>query len=209
MKRHIAVAITGASGAIYGLRLVEELLAADCRVSLLISRAGFIVLKEECALDWMGDEAAVNCTIQQRFSANPDQLLFYDEGNFFSPLASGSSAPDAMVVAPCSMGSLGRIAAGLSGNLLERAADVMLKEGRQLILMPRETPLSAIHLENMLKLARLGVAIIPPIPGFYNHPQTIEDMVDFVISRVLDRIGVENRLAKRWGDNCPLTRAST
>lgn len=199
MTRHISVAMTGASGAIYGLRLVEELLAAGCRVSLLISRAGFIVLKEECGLDWMGDEAAVNCAIQMRFSAKPDQLVFYDEGNFFSPLASGSNAPDVMVVAPCSMGTLARIATGLSGNLLERASDVMLKEGRQLILMPRETPFSAIHLENMLKLARLGVVIIPPIPGFYCHPETVEDMVNFVISRVLDRIGVENRLAKRWG----------
>jgi 4-hydroxy-3-polyprenylbenzoate decarboxylase len=200
MKRHIAVAITGASGAIYGLRLIEELLAAGCRVSLLISAAGFIVLKEECGLEWTGDEAALNATLQGHFRAAPDSLTFYGENNFYAPLASGSSATDAMVVAPCSMGSLARIAAGLSGNLLERAADVMLKEGRPLLLMPRETPLSAIHLENMLKLARLGVAIIPPMPGFYGHPQTVDDMVNFVVSRVLARLGVANRLAKRWGD---------
>jgi len=199
MKRHIAVAITGASGAIYGLRLIEELLAAGCRVSLLISSAGFIVLKEECGLEWTGDEASLNATLQGHFKAAPDSLTYYGENNFYSPLASGSSATDAMVVAPCSMGSLGRIAAGLSGNLLERAADVMLKEGRPLLLMPRETPLSAIHLENMLKLARLGVAIIPPMPGFYGHPQTVADMVNFVVSRVLERLGVENMLAKRWG----------
>jgi 4-hydroxy-3-polyprenylbenzoate decarboxylase len=200
MKRHIAVAITGASGAIYGLRLIEELLAAGCRVSLLISTAGFIVLKEECGLEWTGDEAALNAVIQSHFMAAPDSLTYYGENNFFSPLASGSSATDAMVVAPCSMGSLARIAAGLSGNLLERAADVMLKEGRPLLLVPRETPLSAIHLENMLKLARLGVAIIPPMPGFYGQPQTVADMVNFVVSRVLERLGVENMLAKRWGN---------
>lgn len=199
MKRHVAVAITGASGAIYGLRLIEELLAAGCRVSLLISRAGFIVLKEECGLEWTGDELALNAVLQGHFKAAPDSLTFYGDNNFYSPLASGSSAADAMVVVPCSMGSLARIAAGLSGNLLERAADVMLKEGRPLLLMPRETPLSAIHLENMLKLARLGVAIIPPMPGFYGHPQTVADMVNFVVSRVLERLGVENRLAKRWG----------
>lgn len=200
MSRHIAVAITGASGAIYGLRLIEELLATGCRLSLLISTAGFIVLKEECGLEWAVDEAELNATLQAHFKASPDTLTFYDENNFYSPLASGSSAPDAMVVAPCSMGSLARIAAGLSGNLLERAADVMLKEGRPLLLMPRETPLSAIHLENMLKLARLGVRIIPPMPGFYGHPQTIDDLVNFVVSRVLDQLGVGNRLGLRWGE---------
>ena len=201
MKRHIAVAITGASGAIYGLRLIEELLAAGCRVSLMISNAGFIVLKEECGLVWAGDVAELNATIQGHFKATPDSLTFYGENDFYSPLASGSSAPDAMVVAPCSMGSLGRIAAGLSGNLLERAADVMLKEGRTLLLMPRETPLSAIHLENMLKLARLGVRIVPPMPGFYSHPQTVEDMVNFVVGKVLDQLGIKGDHFKRWGES--------
>jgi 4-hydroxy-3-polyprenylbenzoate decarboxylase len=201
MKRHIAVAITGASGAIYGLRLIEELLAAGCRVSLLITTAGFIVLKEECGLVWAGDEAALNAVIQGHFKAAPGSLTFYGENDFYSPLASGSSAPEAMVVAPCSMGSLARIAAGLSGNLLERAADVMLKEGRPLLLVPRETPLSAIHLENMLKLARLGVAIIPPMPGFYGHPRSIDDMINFVVGKVLDQLGIERGLFKRWGNN--------
>jgi 4-hydroxy-3-polyprenylbenzoate decarboxylase len=199
MKRHLAIAITGASGAVYGIRLIEELLAAGCRVSLLISGAGFLVLKEELGLDWSGDEATLNSLIRGHFRATVDSLTYYDQGNFFSPLASGSAAPDAMVVAPCSMGTLARIAAGLSGNLLERSADVMLKEGKPLILLPRETPLSAIHLENMLKLARLGVAIIPPMPGFYSHPQTIDDIVNFIIARVLDRLGVEHHLSKRWG----------
>ena len=200
MKRHIAVAITGASGAIYGIRLIEELLAAGNRVSLLISSSGRIVLKEELGLDWSGDEAAMNSTLHGHFKAAADLLTYYDEGNFFSPLASGSAAPDAMVVAPCSMGSLARIAAGLSGNLLERAADVMLKEGKPLLLLPRETPLSTIHLENMLKLARLGVRIIPPMPGFYSHPQTIDDIVNFVVGKLLDQLGIEGNLFTRWQD---------
>ena len=200
MKRHIAVAITGASGAIYGIRLIEELLAAGCKVSILISSAGFLVLKEECGLEWKGDEAELNATLQAHFKAASDSLVFYDESNFYSPLASGSAAAEAMIVAPCSMGSLARIAAGFSGNLLERAADVMLKEGKPLLLMPRETPLSAIHLENMLKLARLGVRIIPPMPGFYGHPRTIDEMINFVVGKVLDQLGIEGKLFKRWGD---------
>jgi len=200
MKRHIAVAITGASGAIYGIRLIEELLLAGSRLSLLISRSGLIVLKEELGLDWSGDEEAMNSIVREHFKAVADKLTYYDESNFFSPLASGSAAPEAMIVAPCSMGTLGRIAAGLSGNLLERAADVMLKEGKPLLLLPRETPLSAIHLENMLKLARLGVRIIPAMPGFYGQPQTIDDIVNFVVGKLLDQLGIEGKLFKRWGD---------
>jgi len=200
MKRHLAVAITGASGAVYGVRLVEELLAAGCRVSLLLSKAGVLVLREELGLDWSGEPAVVNATVRDYFKAVAADLTYYGEQDFFSPLASGSAAAGAMVVAPCSMGTLARIAAGLSGNLLERAADVMLKEGRPLVLVPRETPLSAIHLENMLKLARLGVAIIPPLPGFYSRPQTIDDIVDFSVGKVLDRLGVAHKLFKRWGE---------
>lgn len=198
MKRHIAVAITGASGAIYGIRLIEELLAAGNRVSLLISSSGFIVLKEELGIDWSGAEDAMNSTVRTYFKAEGDVLTYYAENNFFSPLASGSAAPEAMIVAPCSMGTLGRIAAGLSGNLLERAADVMLKEGKPLLLLPRETPLSAIHLENMLKLARFGVRIIPAMPGFYSHPQTVADMVNFVVGKLLDQLGIASDLFKRW-----------
>jgi 4-hydroxy-3-polyprenylbenzoate decarboxylase len=198
-QRHLAVAITGASGAIYGVRLIEELLAAGIRVSLLITKAGFTVLQEELGLDWGGDADRVNGVVREHFQAVSSSLTYYEETDFFSPLASGTAAPDAMVVAPCSMGTLARIAAGLSGTLLERAADVMLKEGRSLILVPRETPLSAIHLENMLKLARLGVAIIPPMPGFYGQPQTVDELVNFVVGKVLDRLVVEHSLFKRWG----------
>lgn len=198
MKRHIAVAITGASGAIYGVRLIEELLAAGNRLSLLISSSGRIVLKEELGLDWPSSEEAMNQTVRNHFKTDSDSLTYYHENNFFSPLASGSAAPDAMIIAPCSMGSLARIAAGLSGNLLERAADVMLKEGKPLLLLPRETPFSAIHLENMLKLARLGVRIIPAMPGFYSHPQTVADIVNFVVGKMLDQLGIAGNLFTRW-----------
>ena len=204
MKRHFSVAITGASGAVYGVRLIRELLADGNRLSVLITSSGFTVLKEEMGLDWSGDSAAeVTAKIREYFGAKGEACFaptFYAEADFYSPLASGSAAADAMIVAPCSMGSLARIAAGLSGNLLERAADVMLKEGRPLLLLPRETPLSAIHLENMLKLARLGVRIIPPMPGFYCQPQTIDDIVNFVVGKVLDQLGIEHRLYMRWGE---------
>ena len=142
----------------------------------------------------------MNRTVRSHFRVDADSLSYYDEKDFFSPLASGSAAAEAMIVAPCSMGSVARIAAGLSGNLLERAADVMLKEGRPLVLLPRETPLSAIHLENMLKLARLGVRIIPAMPGFYGQPQTVAALVDFVVARLLDQLGVAHRLGTRWGE---------
>jgi flavin prenyltransferase len=200
MKRHYAVAITGASGAVYGVRLIRELFSAGNRLSVLISSSGFTVLQEELGLDWCGDEETVNAHLRGFFKAGHENLAYYADDNFRSPLASGSAAPDAMIVAPCSMGSLARIAAGLSGTLLERAADVMLKEGKPLLLLPRETPFSAIHLENMLKLARLGVRIIPAMPGFYGHPQTIDDIVNFVVGKMLDQLGIEGNLFKRWGE---------
>lgn len=198
MSRHLALAITGASGAIYGLRLTEELLKAGCRVSLLISRCGRAVLQEECGIAWDGDEAAITTQIRSHFGV-ADRLSFYADDNFFAPLASGSAAADAMVICPCSLGTVGRIAAGLSGTLIERAADVMLKEGRPLLLVPRETPLSALHLENLLKLARLGVRIVPPMPAFYQQPQTVADLVDFVVGKLLDQLEIEHHLFKRWG----------
>ena len=199
--RHFAVALTGASGAVYGLRVAEELVRAGARVSMLISSAGFAVLKEECGLDWGND--CVLEKLRTRFCYGGELLTFYREHDLLSPIASGSSAPDAMIVAPCSMGTLSRIACGNSGNLLERAADVMLKEGRPLVLVPRETPLNAIHLENMLKLARLGVRMVPAMPAFYQHPQSLDDLVDFVVGKILDSAGVENALYRRWGGNDP------
>jgi flavin prenyltransferase len=197
--RHFALAITGASGAIYGLRVAEELLRGGAKVSLVISAAGLAVMKEECGLDWGGSEAEVLEQIRGHFAYAGDDLAFYSEKDLFAPIASGSSAPDAMIIVPCSMGTLSRVSCGNSGNLVERAADVMLKEGRPLVLVPRETPLNAIHLENMLKLSRLGVKIVPAMPGFYQHPETLQDLVDFVVGKVLDSVGVENSLFTRWG----------
>jgi flavin prenyltransferase len=196
--RHFALAITGASGAVYGLRLVQELLRSGARVSLLISAAGFAVLKQETGLDW-GSAHSVADEFCSHFRCDGALLSYYAENDFFAPIASGSSAPDAMIIAPCSMGTLSRVSSGNSGNLLERSADVMLKEGRPLVLVPRETPLNAIHLEHMLKLARLGVKIVPAMPAFYQSPETLDDLVDFVVGKVLDSVGVEHALFKRWG----------
>lgn len=198
--RTVAVAFTGASGMPYGIRLVECLLGAGCEVWLLYSQVAQIVARQEMDIELPSRPAEVQRALSERFGAAPDQLRVFGREEWFAPLASGSNPADAMVVCPCTMGTLASIAAGLSQNLIERAADVAIKEGRKLVLVPRETPFSPIHLENMLKLARLGVVILPPSPGFYTHPQTVEDMVDFVVARVLDQIGVPNDLMRRWGE---------
>lgn len=197
----VAVALTGASGMPYGLRLVETLLAAGTTVWLLYSQVAQIVARQEMNLELPSRASEVEAALSARFQARPGQLRVFGREEWFAPLASGSNPPDAMVVCPCTMGTLAAIAAGLSQNLIERAADVVIKEGRKLVLVPRETPFSAIHLENMLKLARLGTVILPPSPGFYTHPQSVADMVDFVVARVLDQLGVAHELMARWGDN--------
>lgn len=196
----ITVALTGASGMSYGLRLVECLLAAGCRVWLLYSQVAQIVARQE--MDWQlpGRPAEVEAELGVRFGAAPGQLRVFGREEWFAPPASGSNPPDAMVVCPCTMGSLAAIAGGLSQNLIERAADVVIKEGRKLVLVPRETPFSALHLENMLKLARLGVCILPANPGFYHHPRSVQALVDFVVARVLDQLQVPHRLMARWGE---------
>ncbi|HJV28041.1 MAG TPA: flavin prenyltransferase UbiX [Aromatoleum sp.] len=196
----VAVAFTGASGMPYGLRLVDCLLAGGCKVWLLYSQVAQIVARQEMNLELPSRPAEVEAALIERFKAAPGQLRVFGREEWFAPLASGSNPADAMVVCPCTMGTLAAIAAGLSQNLIERAADVAIKEGRKLVLVPRETPFSPIHLENMLKLARLGVVILPPSPGFYNHPQTVDDLVDFVVARVLDQIRVPHRLMQRWGE---------
>lgn len=198
--RTVAVAFTGASGMPYGMRLVETLLGAGVTVWLLYSQVAQIVARQEMDLELPSRPAEVEAALSARFAAKPGQLRVFGREEWFAPLASGSNPADAMVVCPCTMGTLAAIAAGLSQNLIERAADVAIKECRRLILVPRETPFSAIHLENMLKLARLGVVILPPSPGFYTHPQTVGDMVDFVVARVLDQLGVPHALIRRWGE---------
>lgn len=198
--QHIVVGITGASGAIYGVRLIEELLAADRRVTLLLTDAGRQVLGYETGLVLPDDFAERKLRLSERFVGRSgfDHVALDD---FFAPVASGSSAPNAVVICPCSMGSAGRIAAGLSDNLLERVADVALKERRQLLLVPRETPFNQLHLENLLKLARAGAQILPAMPGFYQQPQSLDDLVDFVVGKVLDQLGIDHQLFRRWGEN--------
>lgn len=196
----LTLALTGASGMPYAMRLLECLLGAGCRVYLLYSAAAQVVARQELDLALPSGSAEAQHLLAARFGAAEGQLRVFGREEWFSPVASGSNAPEAMVVCPCTMGTLAAIAGGMSDNLIERAADVMLKENRKLILVPRETPFSAIHLENMLKLARLGVTILPPSPGFYHHPQTLADMVDFIVARLLDHLGVAHALLPRWGE---------
>lgn len=195
--RHFVVAITGASGSIYGLRLVQELLNADQRVTLLTTPAGHQVICHETGLNWAEEIDLRRRQVQEHYNSIAVDCLA--SGDFMAGMASGSAAPDAMVIAPCSMGTLGRVAAGLSSTLLERAADVMLKERRPLILVPRETPLSTLHLENMLRLSRVGAVVLPAMPGFYHGPEHIVDLVDFVVGKILDQLAVPHELFTRWG----------
>lgn len=199
MPKTVCLALTGASGMPYGIRLLECLLAAGCRVQLLYSQAAQVVAKQEMGLDLPGRAKDAEAHFRRTHAALPGTLEVYGREEWFAPVASGSNPPDAMVVCPCSMGTLAAIAQGLADNLIERAADVALKEKRPLLLVPRETPLSAIHLENMLRLSRAGAVILPPNPGFYTHPQTVQDVVDFVVARVLDQLGVAHALLPRWG----------
>ncbi len=199
-KQTITVALTGASGMPYALRLIESLLAAQCRVYVLTSQVAAIVAKQELDFTLPARTQELQTFLSERFQAPTDQLQVFGREEWFAPIASGSNPPDAMVVCPCTMSTLAGIAVGLADNLIGRAADVVIKEGRKLILVPRETPFSAIHLENMLKLARLGVVILPANPGFYQHPQSVQDLVDFVVARILDQLAVPHQLLSRWGE---------
>jgi flavin prenyltransferase len=196
----ITLAYTGASGMPYGLRLLELLLSSGNRVYLLYSQPAQMVAHQEMQFVLPSRAKDAEELFSRRFNAVEGQLRVFGREDWFAPVASGSNPPDAMVVCPCTMGTLAAIAGGLSQKLIERAADVMLKEKRKLILVPRETPFSSIHLENMLKLAQAGAVILPPNPGFYHHPQTVEDMVDFVVARILDHLEVGHALMPRWGE---------
>lgn len=197
MKSFI-VAITGASGSIYGIRLIEGLLKSKHKVHLVISKQAFSIIKIETGINWTGNTASeIEKKIQKYFSSK--NIKYYSENNLSAPFSSGSFITDGMFVVPCSMKTLSGIANGYANNLIERAADVMLKEGRRLILSPREMPFSAVHLENMLKLARLGVKIAPPVPAFYHGPKNINDIVDFVAGKILDGAKVKHNIFKRWG----------
>ena len=203
--RNIVVAVTGASGVVYGLRVIGELLGRGFGVDLIVSPTGRLLLKEEAGLDISGvdDVAAAFCALLKDrgylpAGAEAGRLVYSPPGDFTSAVASGSALRREMVIVPCSMGTIGRLASGISRDLIDRAADCVLKEMGSLVLVPRETPLNQIHLENMLRLSRAGAVIAPAMPAFYTHPATIDDMVDFIAGKVLDLLGIENDLYKRW-----------
>ena len=196
----IALAMTGASGAPYGLRLLESLIEAGETVYFMISGPGQVVVSMESEITLSGRPAEIQRLLSDRFGAREGQLRVFGREEWTAPLASGSGVPRAMVICPCTMGTLAAVACGMSNNLIDRAADVVLKEGRKLILVPRETPFSAIHLENMLRLARMGAVILPPNPGFYHEPRTLDDLVNFIVARILDQLGIAHELVRRWGE---------
>ena len=198
-KKTIALGMTGASGVQYGFRLLEQLIASDHRVYLMISKAAQVVIGMETEFSLPGRTAEIRRVLTKHYAADDTQLRVYGEDEWTAPVASGSNDVSAMVVCPCSMGALSAIAQGASNNLLERAADVMLKERKKLVLVPRETPYSDIHLENMLKLSRMDAVIVDANPGFYNRPETVDDLVDFVVAKILDQLGVAHSLQPRWG----------
>jgi len=204
MHKKIIVGVTGASGSIYARQLLKFLSGTDTEIYLIVSPAGKQVIKHELGVEILEPGEAKSKT-------SLDEFLGYDSAvtkirhvgynNFFSKPASGSFISDGMVICPCSMGTIARIRHGISSNLLERSADVTLKEGRKLVVLPREAPFSSIHLENMLALSRMGVDIVPASPAFYQHPQTIEDMVDFVVGKLADCLAIEHSLFPRWQEN--------
>ncbi len=200
MNKTVTLALTGASGMPYGIRLLECLLASGTNVWLLYSQVAQIVARQEMDLALPSRPRELEVFLRERFAAHTEQLRVFGREEWFAPAASGSNPPDAMVICPCTMGTLGAVAAGLADNLIERAADVVLKERRTLILVPRETPFSQIHLENMLKLARCGAVILPANPGFYHRPENVGALVDFIVARVLDHLGIAHDLMPRWGD---------
>jgi flavin prenyltransferase len=189
------VGITGASGIIYGIKLIQELLRDNHFVNVVITSAGKKVMKEEIG------KTDIKHLVQTKKSGKPGRIRIWENDDFEAPFMSGSNTPQAVIIIPCSVGKLAAIANGISNNLLERMADVALKENRQLILVVRETPLSLIHLENMVKAARAGAQILPAMPAFYHNPRTIDDMVTFIVGKVLNLLNIEHKLFKPWRKN--------
>lgn len=196
----ITLAITGASGFPYGLRLLETLLGAGKTVYLLYTAAAQVVAQQEADLILPSSPSEAQALLCQRFNVSTQQLRVFGKHEWFAPIASGTAVADAMIICPASMGTVAAIAHGFSENLLQRAADVSIKEKRPLIIVPRETPLSSLHLENLLKLSQLGCTIVPPCAGFYQQPQTVNDMIDFVVARILDQLRIGQNLLPKWGN---------
>ena len=198
-KKKITLAITGASGSAYALRLLECLVAANYQIYVLCSSAARVVFDTEVDFKLPASPDAATKTFTEKFNAKDGQITVFGKEQWFSPVASGSAAPKQMIVCPCSTGTLAAIAHGMSDNLIERAADVVIKERGQLILVPRETPFSTLHLQNMLSLSQQGVVIMPAAPGFYHKPESINDLIDFMVGRMLDHLGIEQSIMPRWG----------
>ena len=198
--RRVSLAITGASGVQYALRLLECLVAQKVQVLVMISKAAQVVTAAETEIKLPGTPAAQESFLTELYGAAEGQIRVFGRENWFAPVASGSGAPSSMVICPCSTGTLSAVATGASNNLIERAADVTLKERRKLILVPREAPYSEIHLEHMLKLTRMGAVVVPASPGFYHKPESVNDMVDFIVARILSQLDLQQDLMPAWGN---------
>lgn len=200
-RDRISIALSGASGAQYGLRLIEVLVRSGYPVNVLVTQAALMVLSLEMDIHLGGNVAEQKKRLMARFQiTDPELMNLYSEKDWLAPLASGSNTSYAMIICPCSMGMLAAVATGQSNNLIERAADVMIKERKHLMLVVREAPFNQIHLENMLRLSQMGVQIMPANPGFYHRPETVEDIIDFMVARILDQIQVPHTLMMRWGE---------
>jgi len=198
--RRVSLAITGASGVQYALRLLECLVAQNVQVLVMISKAAQVVTAAETEIKLPGTPEAQQEFLTNLYGAAEGQIKVFGRENWFAPVASGSGAPSTMVICPCSTGTLSAVATGASNNLIERAADVTLKERRKLILVPREAPYSEIHLEHMLKLTRMGAVVVPASPGFYHKPESVNDMVDFIVARLLSQLDLPQDLMPAWGN---------
>jgi len=201
MRKYV-FALTGATGPVLGIRVLKEIVKVS-EVHLLISSQAFPIIRQETGIDWHADtELEVQGKVRESLSS--ENIYYYHEMDLSAPVSSGSFRTDGMFIVPCSMKTLSGVANGYTENLIQRTADVTIKEGRPLVISPREMPFSAIHLENMLKLARLGVRIAPPVMGFYHKPRNIEDMVDFAAGKILDVMGIEHDIFRRWGKETPM-----
>lgn len=200
-KKTIALALTGASGAQYGLRLMEELLKQGHCVYLMLSDPARIVMDMDMDLQLPRNPKAIQRYFEQEFNVPEGQLFAFGQNEWTAPVASGTGAADAMVICPCTAGTLGAVASGLSDNLIHRAADVALKERKPLLMVYRETPYSLIQLENMVKLTKAGAVIMPSNPGFYTRPKTLDDIVDFMVGKILDQLDIKHSLVPRWGES--------
>ena len=198
--RRVSLAITGASGVQYALRLLECLVAQKVQVLVMISKAAQVVTAAETEIKLPGTPEAQGAFLTELYGAAEGQIRVFGRENWFAPVASGSGAPRSMVICPCSTGTLSAVATGASNNLIERAADVTLKERRKLILVPREAPYSEIHLEHMLKLTRMGAVVVPASPGFYHKPESVNAMVDFIVARILSQLDLQQDLMPAWGN---------